>query len=425
MPKSTAVAKPSKPEKPYEGFPLTPHPTGRWCKKINRQFHYFGSWRDDPDGKAALEQFNREWPYLSQGRTPPPVSAEHGCTVGDLVNAFLTSKKRKLESAELSPQSFGDYRKSAARLIKQFGKGRRVDDLHPDDFERFRKALAKRYGIVTLRNEINRCRVILKYASDQGMIDRPVIYGQSFDKPSAKMLRKARNAAGPRLFEADELRRILDALDGKPAAVEGEDEPLTLTADPMLKAMILLGVNSGFGNTDIASLPQSAIDWSGWIEFPRTKTEIPRRVPLWPETVEALRKAIDIRPEPKDRADADLCFITVQGNRWVRTTRSQSKPDKHLYVTVNTIAGRFGALLKRLRINGRKGLGFYTLRHTFETMAGESKDQVAVNSIMGHVDQSMAAAYRERISDERLRAVVDQVRAWLFPITEGGQVDAK
>jgi len=33
---------------------------------------------------------------------------------------------------------------------------------------------------------------------------------------------------------------------------------------------------------------------------------------------------------------------------------------------------------------------------------------------MGHVDNSMAGVYRERISDERLRAVVEVVRGWLF-----------
>jgi hypothetical protein len=34
---------------------------------------------------------------------------------------------------------------------------------------------------------------------------------------------------------------------------------------------------------------------------------------------------------------------------------------------------------------------------------------------MGHVDNSMAGAYRERISDGRLQDVVDTVHGWLFP----------
>ena len=70
-------------------------------------------------------------------------------------------------------------------------------------------------------------------------------------------------------------------------------------------------------------------------------------------------------------------------------------------------------LLKSLGI-GRTGLNFYGLRHTFETIGGESRDQVAVDHIMGHARDDMASVYRERISDERLKAVTDHVRGWLF-----------
>ena len=400
--KTAPRGKTQKPQKPYDGFPLFAHASGRWAKKINGKFCYFGYWATRSNGKLvrvegdgwreALLRYKRTADDLHAGQEPEP---RDGCEMRSLLNAFLTSKNAKRATGELSPQSFSEYLMTTDKLVEFFGKTRNVDKLKPTDFEGYRAWLAKGRAIVTLKNEINRARIIFKFAHDQRMIREPVAYGQSFDKPSAMMLRKARNEAGPKLFTRDELKRIL------------------AEADMWLHAMVLLALNGGLGNTDIANLPQSAIDFEdGWLDYPRPKTAIQRRIPLWRETIVALKEAIATRPRPKDPQDRELVFLTVQGNRWVRTVPHKSRDGR--FVTRNTVTSRFGNLLRNLNIGGRKRLGFYTIRHVFETVASESRDQVAVDAIMGHVDQSMAAHYRESISDERLQAVVDQVRAWLF-----------
>ena len=70
--------------------------------------------------------------------------------------------------------------------------------------------------------------------------------------------------------------------------------------------MILLGINCGLGNADCGSLCQKHLDLDGgWLNYPRPKTRIKRRCPLWRETVEAIRITINARPMPKDDADAD------------------------------------------------------------------------------------------------------------------------
>lgn len=439
--KSIQSRNPVRPEKPYEGFPLFAHQTGRWAKKVRQKILFFGRWGTNTKGEivpvddleasatAALAEFNRQWPYISQGRTAPPIDVGAGCTIRDLCNAFLTTKLGRVQSGELSRYSFSEYQRSTDAMMEFFGRDRRVDDLRPDDFERFRQKLAKGVGIVTLKSKINRLRVIFRYASDRQLIDRPVAYGGAFDRPSAKSLKRARNEAGERLFERDDLLRILDVLDGKPVAVEGQDKPVKLPASAAMRAMVLLGLNCGLGNTDVASLPRSAVNLdTGWITFPKPKTEVQRRVPLWPETIAALRQAIAERPTPKDEADADLCFITSRGTRYVRLQRSLKSADTEgegTYVTINSLSRRFETILDKLGIEGRKGTGFYTLRHVFETHAGESRDQVAVDAIMGHVDGTMAGEYRERISDERLRAVVEKVRAWLWPVASTSESAAE
>ena len=81
-----------------------------------------------------------------------------------------------------------------------------------------------------------------------------------------------------------------------------------------------------------------------------------------------------------------------------------------------------GLLLGKLGL-ARRGHTFYALRHAFETIRGESRDQVAVDAIMGHSREDMASVYRERIGDDRLRAVVEHVRAWLLekPVERKGR----
>ncbi len=170
--------------------------------------------------------------------------------------------------------------------------------------------------------------------------------------------------------------------------------------------MVLLAANCAFGQTDLANLPTCAVDMdAGWINFARVKTAVPRRIPLWPETVAAIREWLPMRPKAKDPEDSKLLFRTCRGAPWVTVSLSGTTKD--------AIGKDFKILLVKLGMK-RSRLSFYGLRHGFETVAGETADQVAVDSIMGHVPQEMSATYRERISDDRLRRVVNFVRSWMF-----------
>ena len=377
-----------KPEKPYDGFPLFPHATGLWAKKIKGKTCYFGKW---DDAQAAVDLYNLQRDDLYAGRTPRRTS--DGLTLATLCNRFLNAKLQLRDNGEITVRTFADYRSTTDKLIAVFGKHRLVTDLAYDDFEHLRAELAKKRGVVALGNEIGRIRVVFKYADDAALIDRPIRYGQSFNRPSKKTLRKARKASGERMFKADQLQKIIEA------------------APQPLRAMILLGANCGFGQTDIANLPVSAVDLDGGrINYPRPKTGIERRCPLWPETMKALQEAMEATPKPLSDDDAGLCFVTKYGRRWVRTTES-AKSGK--MTNQDAVAREMKKLLVDLGIK-RRGLNFYALRHGFETVGGASLDQPAVDHIMGHARDDMASLYRERIDDERLRKVVEHVRGWLF-----------
>jgi len=113
------------------------------------------------------------------------------------------------------------------------------------------------------------------------------------------------------------------------------------------------------------------------------------------------KAALADRPEPKDEKHAERFFITKYGYTW----EPKSERD-------NPVSKETAKLLKELGIQ-RRGVNFYALRHTFQTIGEGCLDKDAVRSIMGHVEaeDDMSAVYSELApSDKRLKAVTEYVR---------------
>ena len=381
MSQSTKTKSAGQAAKPYPDFPLFPHATGRWAKKIRGKLCYFGrgTWQE------ALDLYEKQRDALYAGRKPRETA--DGYTLRDLLNKFLEHKRHLLDTRQLTNRTFEDYKRTTDWLAEILELDRVIDDFGPDDFLKVAKTVSKRYGLVGLGGEINKTRIIFKFAFDTEMIDRPVRFGPTFKRPSRTALRKQRASRPKRLFTAAELQTLIDA------------------AGPQVRAMLLLAINAGLGNADVGLLRFSAIDLKkGWLDYPRPKTGIDRRVKLWPETVEALQVAIANRPKHKDPGDAELVFLTRARGRWHKDT-----PDNALSKGVAKLLTAKG--LKRDNLN------FYAIRHTFETIAGGCRDQVCVNHIMGHspAPTDMSSVYREHIEDSRIEAVVAHVHDWLYP----------
>ena len=300
MADSIRSKKPPKPGKPYPDFPLFPHATKRWAKKIRGKTHYFGPW---DDWQAALNKFQEQRDDLMAGRTPR--SNRDGLTVRDLCNRFLTAKENQRDAGDIVQQTFRNYMLTCANLVNAFGKHRLVIDLAADDFEQLRASMAKASNPNTLALGVQCTRVVFNYAYAAGLIEHPMRFGPTFKRPSKRILRALRQKQGPRMFEADQLRQIIDAA-GYP-----------------FKAMVLLAVNCGFGNQDCGTLPMSAVDLdASWVTFPRPKTAVARRCPLWPETVETIRESLAVRKKPRPAVNGQLVFLTNRGAPWVTETQA-------------------------------------------------------------------------------------------------------
>ena len=112
----------------------------------------------------------------------------------------------------------------------------------------------------------------------------------------------------------------------------------------------------------------------------RPKTEVDRRIQLWPQTIKALKASLRRRYKPRPEAEKRF-FAMNDGHAWDNAN--------------NPIPKHFAQIKERARVPG----GFYWLRHTAQTIGDGAKDPVAVKAIMGHVDNSMSAVYREEIED--------------------------
>jgi integrase len=367
--------------KPHPDFPLSIHKgTGRWYKKVRGKLHYFGYLAKDPKGDAALVEWLRVKDDLLAGRVARPKAS--GVTVRDLANRFTNQKLAALNAGEIGQRTYDEYFATCAMVVKKFGRDRGAEDLQPADFDALRATMAKRWGPVRLGNEIQRVRSIFRDADE--LIGRPIRFGKAFKKPSAKVVRIARAQKGPTDYTAEQLTALIDA------------------AGTTMKAMILLGINGGLGNTDLGQLRIESLDLDGgWLNYPRPKTGVARAIPLWPETVAAIRDVLAKRREPKDKKHAGLLFISPRGHSYVVKDRTYG------------LTAEFIRLSKTVKITGRT---FYDLRRTFQTVAEGSYDMAAVQSIMGHAPRTndMSAVYRQRIQPSRLRLVADHVRGWLY-----------
>ncbi|MEZ6115476.1 MAG: site-specific integrase [Pirellulaceae bacterium] len=377
------------PAKPSPDFPLTPHRSGKWCKKHKGRLYYFGRW-DDPD--EAKAEYEHCWPYIVSGKPIPPNLDR--LTLEDFCNLFLEAKDANVESGELSARSFRDYRATCKRLVEYMGRKHVVADLKPADFQTLRTKLAKRFGPTTLGNEVNRVRIVFKWGFDQELLETPIRFGQGFARPSRKTIRKHRNERArttQQTFSADDIQTLIDA------------------ADVQLRAMILLGINCGLGNADVGHLRFTHLDLDGgWIDYPRPKTELERHAKLWPETVAAIREWLKQRPKKDLSADVkDLVFITKFRKSWAKEG-----------TTGNPVSAQFRKLLVATEVY-REGLGFYALRHTFATIGRQVNDDAAIRVVLGHDDPSMLERhYTHEFPKERLEAVASHVRTWAIGLVQ-------
>jgi integrase len=307
-------------------------------------------------------------------------------TLKGLIDRFLTRLESKADDGKRTRRHFEDCKRTALIVVSVVDKNRLASSLNGSDFHSLRRRFEKKQdgkkaSPATVLGHIRRTKLIFSFGLQEGLINR-VVYGADFKGLDEQERTKLEQSAADKLLTREQLLSLLSGANYK------------------LRAMVLLGINAAMGNTDISRLEFGDLDLAGgWYEAQRSKTAVRRCAKLWPETIEAVEQVIRRRKEPADKQHQQVVFLTRFG-----------KP----YDDRSTIAQEFDHARKYAGLDLPRGCGFYSLRHTFRTEAGQLSDDSAVRWVMGHKRSRIDDHYSHRPPKERIEKVCDHVRNWLF-----------
>ncbi|WP_436716408.1 hypothetical protein U8335_02350 [Roseiconus lacunae] len=384
-----------KPGKPRPDFPLYSHPGGQWAKKIGGQHRFFGLW-DNPDGaeQAYLD-------YLARQRLGLQEPEPGDITVDEMVDKYLDARQKHVDRRAaghtkniLAPRTFREIKRNVLWLADAEVYGMRigqrvVSSLRAADFTELYNQIPSHLGVDSVRHRIHYINGAFNFARKNEWIKAVPNYGTDWAAPSDTEIEAERTSKPEKLWTRAQIKKLL------------------AEANPTMKAFIHLGVNAAMGNSDLARLKLDEYDGQ-FLRVPRGKNGRPRKCWLWPETREAIDKAIKSRPEPREGYE-DLLFLTRTGGAWT---------DDH--TCYDGVGDEFRELKETCGFTGAKfqGIHFYALRHVFADVAsntgGTNADDVATKHVLGHLEKAVIRKYRTQLSDTRIKKVCQRVQKWLF-----------
>lgn len=389
-----------KPKKPKR-CPIFPHAGGTWCATIGGKHHHFGPWHDLAGALKRHENFMEAYRVGQQAKTLPdgmiPLSL--------LANKYVTYQHGRARAAEITLRSFRDIKDTTETFVETLGGYVLVSSLAPENFASYRAKLMETMGHHAIKRSVTLIRGMFKWAYENDVIANSMKFGTGFSaykKERVETRKRKRDLA----FTGPEIRKMINA------------------ATIPLKAMILMAVNCGFGNTDIGTLTWDSLDLDdGVLDTFRQKTGVARRCPLWPETTKALREVEALKRRPVMPADKGKVFINQNGVPYVRE-EAVEKDGRIDGASVNdNIPQEFARLMLTIGIYTKNaktkrpksdGRGFYCLRRTHRTWADDAKDANAADMIMGHAFETMGGSYVQGVPDVRLKAITDHVHSKVF-----------
>jgi len=311
--------------------------------------------------------------FMSEGKQGLPVdkTAENGSkTITSVVEAYLATRKQEVASGNLAPSSYSSdvYRLDEFKRHCERERKSKLADIVTGEFlgayrSKLLDAIAKgKTSPVSVKHVLRTVKACLKWAYKQEIID-----------------------AMPRVFE--DYAKI--TLPTPPLAFYTVDEIQALykVATPRVRLYMLLGLNLGYTQSDIATLEHGHIDWAtNTVTRNRHKTGQPQLAKLWPTTAALLKENMT------NPAKTALMLLGENGNHLV----SESETAKGKPIKVDAIATSYARLKAKANM-ADDSRGFKVFRKTSAENIGKSEEgrkyPHLVDLFLGHTQKSMAKFY--------------------------------
>lgn len=405
------------------------HPLGGYCRKFagDRSRTYFGK----VSPFEAIKACEIEIKQREGGNVANPEPEQENVTVREAINLFLTHLDNQLATGRIGASQRASYGHELLKFMLSV-KGPdgqvivdRDQDLGifckrnaPDAIFRPLRNAALDRGISAADKSIVQIRRFLDWCSKtRKLVVGAPLYSDSFDAPTKREKDRAKrdviDMEGIAYWQPDEIREIVAA---------------AKESDIHRYAQVLLTLNGGMGASDLSKLRDREVDWDRkCIRTKRGKTLVGRVVPLWPETIDAMRVSRAARPIPAGKEWSDLFFLTKKGRPLVqesihptdktRTQRTDSLRNWFYLMLNGKDREKWKAPASRLRHLKRHRGGYYTLRSVFTTLSmGHGQDRNLEAIVLGQqFDRPILEYYVRDDQRDKLVKVVEHVRRQIWP----------
>lgn len=297
-------------------------------------------------------------------------------TIDHLIREYLAARQLRVESSQLSHASFSSdkYRLDGFKTFCSARKKSLLPEVLASEFlgeyKNSMLRLLKRHktSAINIKHRLRTVKAMLLWAYDEDLIDR---LPKKLKRYADVTLPKPK----PEFFSVAQVKALYEA------------------ATPQIQLWIILGLNCGFTQVDIASLTHDMIDLQkGTIRRDRQKTGVDSEHKLWPVTLRLLQEQMT------DASRSRQALLTHAGHPLIREEiRPDGNPSKTDYV-----AHAFGALRKKVKID----LPFKCFRKTGANMLAKKYQDMPwlVTLYLSHCDPTMRKHYTSRHSDELHKA---------------------